>query len=353
MSFNDILSSINSETGLSLEPAKNLMQKTFMDFSRNYNASRILETPDRHPKALYEIYEDEIIGIVITNCNLVKIPDSIFKMPSIKFLGLANNKIEVINDRIETLKFIRVLDLSNNQISEIPESLYTLSELRFLNLGKNKIQIISKKISQLQKLNGLLLTENMITNIPTEIVGLKELWRCTHEVNEIMIKKNQVVRTQRFEEAASLRDVEKELYENGKTGINIDRNDVENLPPELIQKGLSKIIEYWKSLSDSESLPIDEFKLVFVGEGGAGKTSLLKRITTGQFDENEKQTHGINIRKWQLIHGDKQITANLWDFGGQEIMHSTHQFFLSNRSLYIIVIDSRREEKIRILAEAY
>ena len=42
---------------------------------------------------------------------------------------------------------------------------------------------------------------------------------------------------------------------------------------------------------------------------------------------------------------NKEINANFWDFGGQEIMHSTHQFFLSKRSLYILVLDSRKDER--------
>ena len=32
---------------------------------------------------------------------------------------------------------------------------------------------------------------------------------------------------------------------------------------------------------------------------------------------------------------------NIWDFGGQEIMHATHQFFLTQRSLYLLVINGR------------
>ncbi len=32
-----------------------------------------------------------------------------------------------------------------------------------------------------------------------------------------------------------------------------------------------------------------------------------------------------------------------WDFGGQEIYHATHQFFLTKRSLYILVTDERKE----------
>ena len=33
---------------------------------------------------------------------------------------------------------------------------------------------------------------------------------------------------------------------------------------------------------------------------------------------------------------------HVWDFGGQEIMHSTHQFFLTQRSLYLLVLNGRQ-----------
>lgn len=39
------------------------------------------------------------------------------------------------------------------------------------------------------------------------------------------------------------------------------------------------------------------------------------------------------------------MTLNVWDFGGQEIYHATHQFFLTQRSLYIFVWDARQEEE--------
>ena len=38
------------------------------------------------------------------------------------------------------------------------------------------------------------------------------------------------------------------------------------------------------------------------------------------------------------------IALNIWDFGGQEIMHATHQFFLTKRSLYLLVLDARQGE---------
>jgi len=84
---------------------------------------------------------------------------------------------------------------------------------------------------------------------------------------------------------------------------------------------------------------LNELKILFVGDGGAGKTSLSKLLRDQTFDPHENQTHCINIDDWKV--GD--ITAHCWDFGGQEIMRATHKFFLSKRSLYVLVLDNREE----------
>ena len=54
---------------------------------------------------------------------------------------------------------------------------------------------------------------------------------------------------------------------------------------------------------------------------------------------------GIRVRD---EHGERVIQrdfrVNIWDFGGQEIYHSTHQFFLTKRSVYALVTDERKED---------
>jgi internalin A len=39
------------------------------------------------------------------------------------------------------------------------------------------------------------------------------------------------------------------------------------------------------------------------------------------------------------------VAAHLWDFGGQEVMHATHQFFLSQRSVYVLLLNSRNDDQ--------
>jgi GTPase SAR1 family protein len=39
----------------------------------------------------------------------------------------------------------------------------------------------------------------------------------------------------------------------------------------------------------------------------------------------------------------QDFRVNIWDFGGQAIYHNSHQYFLTKRSLYLLVADSRKE----------
>lgn len=90
-----------------------------------------------------------------------------------------------------------------------------------------------------------------------------------------------------------------------------------------------------------ESRPLNEGKLILVGRGEVGKTSLVKRLVKNTFSGDESKTQGINITNWPLRCGTTTFRLNIWDFGGQEIMHATHQFFLTERSLYLLVLNGR------------
>ncbi|MDU9047517.1 MAG: COR domain-containing protein [Candidatus Electrothrix sp. Rat3] len=101
--------------------------------------------------------------------------------------------------------------------------------------------------------------------------------------------------------------------------------------------------EYFSELEKGQQA-LNEVKILLIGDGAAGKTSLVKQLRGQPFDEHEDTTHGISIQGWEPECAGKQIRANVWDFGGQEIQHATHQFFLSKRSLYVLVLDSRKDE---------
>lgn len=132
-----------------------------------------------------------------------------------------------------------------------------------------------------------------------------------------------------------------------------------NFPPqEIAEQGAKAVLKYFAALEEekaNEKPPVflNEIKILLVGEGMAGKTSLLKQLAGKPFDKNESQTHGVNIEVLNLeelpvfenFKALKDVKARCWDFGGQEIMHASHQFFLTHRSIYILVIDSRTDAR--------
>ncbi|CAG5133130.1 unnamed protein product, partial [Candidula unifasciata] len=87
-------------------------------------------------------------------------------------------------------------------------------------------------------------------------------------------------------------------------------------------------------------------KLMVVGFGGRGKTSLLqalKRKIRNIPSEKPAVTVGVIVEDWrydrQRFNKTVTYTLNTWDFAGQEDFYSTHQCFLSNRTLYLVVYD--------------
>lgn len=123
-------------------------------------------------------------------------------------------------------------------------------------------------------------------------------------------------------------------------------------PLEIVDQGREAVCNYFASLETAqETYRIREAKLLVVGEGGVGKTTLINALFTPDytFDINAHlTTEGVDITQHQFPFNDQkgeqqQFTTNIWDFGGQEIYHATHQFFLTRRSLYLFVWEARQE----------
>lgn len=196
------------------------------------------------------------------------------------------------------------LDLSGNDLTTLPPELFQLTNLTWLNLSGNRIAALSPEISQLANLTSLHLSGNQLTALPTEI------WQLTKLNN-----------------------------------IYLSHNPLPIPPPEITLKGIEAIRDYFINLQTGER-PLNEVKIILVGDGAAGKTSLVKQLLGEEFNPHEDTTHGINIRGWDVeAAGGQQIKVNIWDFGGQEIQHATHQFFLSQRSLYVLVLDPRKDDR--------
>lgn len=92
------------------------------------------------------------------------------------------------------------------------------------------------------------------------------------------------------------------------------------------------------------TVPLNEVKVVFLGDGEAGKSHTIARLMNdGKQVKNfwGVSTPGIVIEDKDYPIGGRQVKVHYWDFGGQEILHSMHRLFLTQRTLYVVLVNVR------------
>uniref|UniRef100_UPI0040574927 COR domain-containing protein n=2 Tax=Candidatus Electrothrix sp. TaxID=2170559 RepID=UPI0040574927 len=252
-------------------------------------------------------------------------------------LYLRYNKLTDISV-LKELGQLHTLDLSDNQLTDI-SVLKELGQLHTLDLRYNQLTDISV-LKELGQLRWLDLAENQLI----DLAPLEDFIFLTN----LNCWKNQLTSLPDWITELPVEPVYPDSdYMFGK--INLGKNPLTHPPPEIIKQGREAIRAYFQSLKE-ETVRLHEAKVLLVGEGMAGKTSLLKRLQGLDFDKKESQTHGINVlslsgHELPGFNNDDECRLHFWDFGGQEIMHASHRFFMSNRSLYILVLDSRTDSK--------
>ena len=214
------------------------------------------------------------------------------------------------------------LDLNHIGLRKFPEGIRELRDLEGLAVRSNEITEIPEWIGELEEMKVIALQNNRLEKLPPEITKLRKL-------NSIYLQDNSLISLPKGLERLPLKAFE--LFGNPNLGI----------PSSILSSSPQEILRYYYESRAEEGRPLLELKLLVVGRGKAGKTTLVKQLAGEQPDENESETHSIAIRELELACPKGTVQTRAWDFGGQEILHSTHQFFLTERSLYLLVLEPR------------
>ena len=316
--------------------------------------------------------------IVITRDELAAVSDP---LPTSHKIAAANSLSSSYNESSKfASRFYTSKKLSSNNFGSMDDLLSTLSQttgdinlsskasrytrlffpnLSMLDVANNQVAEVPKTISYLSQLSVLNLSGNLeLTRLPPEMGLLTKLWNL-----------------------------------NTRGCLNLS----EPLRSMIISKTYktADIISYLNSILEN-SKPYNRMKLMIVGVQGIGKTSILEQLrhegtgrrTRAPPDHWGKRmgnksmgmktprgvtlsTVGVDLFEWTYerkpLRGLKDrerslsrtrvsafqaapnstmnfegenigpITFRTWDFGGQREYYATHQYFLSKRSIYLVV----------------
>ncbi|OYE03995.1 leucine-rich repeat domain-containing protein [Nostoc sp. 'Peltigera membranacea cyanobiont' 232] len=267
--------------------------------------------------------------LYLNSNQLITLPKGIGQLTNLYQLDLNSNQLTMLPAEIGQLTNLYQLYLNSNQLTTLPAEIGQLTNLCKLNLSNNQLTMLPAEIGQLTNLYQLYLNLNQLTTLPAEIGQLTNLYKLNLSNNQL---------TTLPAEIGQLTNL---------SVFELSSNTLETLPPEIRTKRVAEILNFYRQQLEQETDRLYEAKLLIVGEGGAGKTTLAKKIQDQKYtlQHDEISTQGIDVIQWKfLLDNHKEFQVNIWDFGGQEIYHATHQFFLTKRSLYAVVADTRKED---------
>jgi GTPase SAR1 family protein len=236
------------------------------------------------------------------------------------------------------LKSLERLDLRSTNIRDLPPEIGELISLTELLIGKGRFGAGSVSIAG----------ENHIASLPSEIGKLLSLqWLAlgnSYELHQLPDSIGQLKELRGLNVSNSrISDLPESIAHLEKLEeLNLDQAP---LNPELsaaYQEGLEAVKRYLRAKVEAQVV-LNEAKLILIGEGNVGKSSLLGALRGDAWIEDRETTHGVEIKAVQVQNQDngKEISLNAWDFGGQPLYRPTHQLFFTAPAVYLVVWEPR------------
>jgi internalin A len=290
---------------------------------------------------------ENLTALQFLDCNFTKVSSLSYlgKLTSLHTLSCAYTRVSDLSP-LTNLTSLKSLTCAISSVSDL-SPLANLVTLQTLDCHTTAVFDLTP-LSKLTELRVLHCSNTKISDLsPLTSLSKLEVFSCSEtQVRDLLPLRHHIIAGLEYVDSAP-DIVFDELFEDfGSPQKYILGYGCEFVcPPSEFHKQSQAVRDYFEELGD-DGRKLNEVKVVFLGEASAGKTSLVKRLLGEDFDAEESQTHGIRIRRAPFVMDDGDtVTAHLWDFGGQEVMHATHQFFLSRRSIYVLLLNSRNDDQ--------
>ena len=125
-------------------------------------------SPKYQPMALHAITR-----LDLSNNEIFLLPDVMWSLQSLKFLSLAGNKLEALNDCTYSCPWLEEIQLQDNRLETIPTNLFKLPALSLLDVANNKLQNVPFALWTCSSLREINLSLNMLSDLPTSLSLLR------------------------------------------------------------------------------------------------------------------------------------------------------------------------------------
>ena len=247
----------------------------------------------------------QICHIDLNDNNLTRIPASLLQLPNLEVLDLSHNKLTHLPDVPLWSKALSNLNLSDNCLASLPMNV-TASSLTRLNLNRNKFSSVPLCVCTFTTLTSLDLSDNPnIKSLPYELGMLIKL------------------------EVLNLNGLKK-LKE----------------PPKTVTSNVQDCISYLRGKLNDYDDSSHCIQLMVVGNPDSGKHILVSRLQNKELTGHECELR-IYVSEWECRPNitKRAIRFRIWTFNNLEDYLSTHNCFLLQRSLYLLLFNLKHESK--------
>lgn len=295
-----------------------------------------LETIDISGTPISEVHLDgDLEKLEQFQANHTSIHDAGFitHLPKLRILELDRTQITWLPPMHQLNDLIR-LSLEGSRLKNLPQ-LGSLIHLKEIFLGNTEITSLDGILfpAQIENIN---LNASLLQSLPDSIRVLRKL--CVLDLSNLSLS----------DLPNWLPELGLEFYYTGYGhGINLVNTKIKGVDMSIFAQPQRVVLQWFEERKKSymgAGAPLNEVKVVFLGDGEAGKSHTIARLLNNggnpkNFDG--ESTPGIVITDKKYEIGNRIVQVHFWDFGGQEILHSMHRMFLTERTLYVILINAR------------